>query len=159
MDRNSQFFTVMHNRTCEQTNLMGFFDPAGYGRPGCPMFYRSARIDRPADQPVNPDRMENSADSSATRTARHGLNRHSSGIFTFFSLEEGSNFVQNIRHDRTSFKFCRESFFIAFFDQRCFTLCLYREPDWQRVKLHPLLANPLAKARKTRPPGTHFSFL
>jgi len=80
---------------------MGIFDPAGYEMPGCPMFHRSAgsicRIDRPADLPVKPDRKKNSANSSATRTARHGRNPHSSGTFTFFSLEEGSNFVQNMR--------------------------------------------------------------
>ena len=88
----------MHKRICEQTDLTGFFDFAGYRMPGCSMFHRSARIDRPAKS----DRMEISANSSAARTARHGRNRHSSGIFTFFSLEEGSNFVQNIRHNRTS---------------------------------------------------------
>jgi len=27
--RISQFFTVMHNRVCEYTDLTGFFDPAG----------------------------------------------------------------------------------------------------------------------------------
>jgi len=107
--QDSQIFTIMNNRACEQTDLTGFLiRRGGYGMPGCPMFYRSARIDRPDDQPVKPDRMENSANSSATRSAsqclwrrhsaRHGRNRHSSGIFTFFSFEEGSNFVQNIRH-------------------------------------------------------------
>jgi len=69
MERNPQFFTVMHNRVCEQTNLTGFFDPAGYGMPGCPMFHRSARIDRPTDQPVKHNSVENSANNSTTRTA------------------------------------------------------------------------------------------
>jgi len=36
----------MHNLTCEQTGLMEFFDPAGYGMLSCPIFQRSARIDR-----------------------------------------------------------------------------------------------------------------
>ena len=113
MDRDSQFFTVMHNRICEQTDLMGFFYPTSYGMPGCPVFYRSARItNRPADRPAKPILVENSANSSATRTARHGRNPHSSGIYTFFSFEEGSNIVQNIRHNRTSFIFWRESFFL-----------------------------------------------
>ena len=96
MDRNSQFFTDMYNQICEQTELMGFFYPAGYGMTGCPVFHRSARIDRPADRQVKSNRGENSANGSATRTTRHGRNPHSSGIFTFFSFEEGSNFVQNI---------------------------------------------------------------
>ena len=99
MDKKSFFFTVMHNRICEQTDLMEFFDPDEYGMPGCPMFHRSARI----DQPVKPDCMENSANSSATRTARQGWNPHSSGIFTFFSFEEGSNFVQNMRQKQKPF--------------------------------------------------------
>ncbi len=103
MDRNSHFFIVMYSQTCEQTALAGFYDPAGYGIPGCPMVYRFVQIDnRPTDRPARSDRVENSANSSATRTARHGRNRHSSGIFTFFSFKEGSNFVQNMRHDRTS---------------------------------------------------------
>lgn len=101
MDRNSQFFTVMQNRICEQTDLPGFFDPDGYGMPVSPSFYRSCRIDnRPTDRPVKTDRVGNSANSFAARTARHGRNPHSSGIFTFFSFEEGSNFVQNIRQKR-----------------------------------------------------------
>ena len=91
------FFTVMNNRVCDQTDLSGFFDPAGYGILGCPMFHRSARIsNRLADRPAKPDLLEYSSNCSATRTARHGRNRHSSGVFTFFSFEEGSNFVQNI---------------------------------------------------------------
>ncbi|MCK5138148.1 MAG: hypothetical protein KAR19_20365 [Bacteroidales bacterium] len=97
MDRDSQLFTIVHKRVYEQTDLIGFFDPDGYGMPGCPMFHRSARIDQPADRPVKPYRVENSANSSAALTTRHGRNHHSSGIFTFFSFEEGSNFVQNIR--------------------------------------------------------------
>ena len=51
----------------------------------------------PADRPVKPDHVENSSNSSAILTARHGGHPHSSGIFTFFSFEEGSNFVQNMR--------------------------------------------------------------
>ena len=98
MDKNSRFFIVMHNQACEQTDLTGFFNPAGYGMPGSPMFHRSARIDRPADWPTKPDLVENSVNGPATRTARHGRNPLSSGIFTFFSFEEGSNFVQNIRY-------------------------------------------------------------
>ena len=98
MDRNSHFCTDMHNRNYEQTGLTGFFDPDGYGMTGCSMFHRSARIDLPA----KPHRVENSANSSTTRTTRHGRNPHSSGIFTFYSFEEGSNFVQNIRQHRTS---------------------------------------------------------
>ena len=100
MDSNSQFFIVMHNRVCEQTNLTGFFDPDGNGMPDCPMFHRSARIARPTDPPAKAESVGNSANSSATRTARHGRNPHSSGIFTFFSFEEGSNFVQNIRQKK-----------------------------------------------------------
>ena len=103
MDRIPRFFTDMRNRICKQTDLTGFFFRCGgYGMPGCPMFDRSARISRQADRPAKSDRMENLANSSVTRTARHGRNPHSSGIFTFFSFEEGSNFVQNIRHNRTS---------------------------------------------------------
>ena len=103
MARFLQFFTAMHNRICEQTDLTGYFDLARYGMMGCLMFHRSARItNRTAYRQAKPDRMENSADSSATRTARHGWNPHSWGNFTFFSFEEGSNFVQNIRHSRTS---------------------------------------------------------
>ncbi|MEA3476674.1 MAG: hypothetical protein U9R60_00715 [Bacteroidota bacterium] len=85
--------TVMHNRACEKTELSGLFDLDGYRIPCCPMFQRFDRIDRP----VKPDRVENSANCSATRNIQHGRNLHSSGIFTFFSLEEGSNFVQKIR--------------------------------------------------------------
>ncbi|RLD92670.1 MAG: hypothetical protein DRJ13_16305 [Bacteroidetes bacterium] len=77
------------------------------------MFHRSVHINQQADRPVKPDLVENSANSFATRTARHGRNPHNSGIFTFFSLDEGSNFVQNIRQNRTSFHFRRESFFIS----------------------------------------------
>ncbi len=116
MDRFSQLFTVVHNRICEQADLMGFFYHTSYEMPDYPMVHRSDRI----DQPVKPDRMENSANSSATRSAsqclwrrhsaRHGRNPHSSGIFTFFSFEEGSNFAQNSRQYRTSFSFRRESF-------------------------------------------------
>ena len=108
MKRISQFFTDIHNLTYEQTDLMGFFDPAGYGMPDCTMFHRSARIDRPASHIV-----EYSANCSVARTARHRRNRHSSGIFTFFSFEEGSNFVQNIRPHRTFFHNRRESLLFA----------------------------------------------
>ncbi len=88
----------MHNRACEQPDLTGFFDSDGYRIPDCPMFHRSSRIaNRPADRPARSDLKGNSAYSSTTRTVRHGRNRHSSGILTFFSFEEGSNFVQNIR--------------------------------------------------------------
>jgi hypothetical protein len=91
MDRYSQFFTVMHYRTCEETDLTGFFiRRGGYGMPGSPVFRRSARIDQPADQPVNPERMENLANYSETRTARHGRNPLCSGIYTFFSPSPGS---------------------------------------------------------------------
>jgi len=51
------------------------------------MFHISARI---TDRPVKSDRVENSANSSATRIARHRRNPHSSGNFTFFSLENGN---------------------------------------------------------------------
>ena len=108
MDRYSHFFTVMHSRTWEQTVLMGFFYPTSHGMPVCPMIHRSEQIDRPTSHIV-----EYSANCSAARTARHRRNSHSSGIFTFFSFEEGSNFVQNIRHYRTSFRFRRESFLYA----------------------------------------------
>ena len=124
MDRNSHFFIVKHNRVCDHADLTGFFDPDGYGMLRCPMFHRSARIYQPGDQSVKPHRMENSANSSATRFAsrslwwrhparRGGQNRHSSGIFIFFSFEEGSNFVQKIRQYRTSFSFRRESFLFS----------------------------------------------
>ena len=33
MDRDSQFFTVMHNWACNQTDLMGLFDPDEYRMP------------------------------------------------------------------------------------------------------------------------------
>jgi len=46
MEKNSRFFTVMHNRVCEQAASTRFFDLAGYGMLGCPMFYRSARMGR-----------------------------------------------------------------------------------------------------------------
>ena len=114
MDRDSQFYTVIHNRVCEQTDLTGFFDPDEYGMPGYPMFHRSARINRPADRLAKPYRVENSANSSAVRTDRHGWNRHSSGIFTFLSFEEGSNFVQNIRQNRTSSTRWSVSFLFTF---------------------------------------------
>jgi hypothetical protein len=97
MDRISQFFSVIYKRICRQSDFIGIFDLAGYGMPGSPMFHRSARIDRPAYGPAKPDRVENSANCFATQTARHGRNSHSSGIFTFFSFEEGSNFIQNMR--------------------------------------------------------------
>ena len=116
MDKDSHFSTVMHKRVCEQTELMGFFDPAGYGMLGCPMSHRSARIiNRPAELPAKSDRMENLANSSVTRTARHGRNPHSSGIFTF-SFEEGSNFVQNIRHNGTFRLHAGSSFSYVLFD-------------------------------------------
>ena len=88
---------------------MGIFDPSGSRMPGSPMFHRFSRIDLPGYQPVKSDRVENSAFNSATRTARHGRNRHNSGNYTFFSFEEGSNFVQNIHHYRTSFNLRRKS--------------------------------------------------
>jgi len=109
MDRIPRFFTDMRNRICKQTDLTGFFvRRGGNGMPGCQMFDRSARItSRPGNRLAKSDRVENSANSSATQSAcrslwrrhsaRHGRNPHSSGIFTFFSFEEGSNFVQNIR--------------------------------------------------------------
>jgi len=102
MDGHSQFLTVIHNRACEPTELTGFFDPDGYGMPGCPMFNRSVHINRQADRPVKPDLVGNSANSFATQTVRHMRNPHGSGIFTFFSFEKGSNFVQKSRHNRTS---------------------------------------------------------
>ncbi len=117
--QDSQFFTVLHNRICEQTNLTGFFYHTSYGMQGSPMSHRSAWITRLA----KPDREKKSANSSAIRFAsrypwrrhstRQGRNRHSSGIFTFFSFEEGSNFVQNIRQYGTSFKFRGKSFLFA----------------------------------------------
>jgi hypothetical protein len=61
----------MHNQVCEQTDLSGFFDPDEYGIPGCPMFHRSARIDRMTSHIV-----EYSANCSVARTARHGRNPH-----------------------------------------------------------------------------------
>ena len=128
MDRDSQFFTVIHNQVCEQTGLTGFFDPDGYGMTGCSMFHRSARIDLPA----KPHRVENSANSSTTRTTRHGRNPHSSGIFTFYSFEEGSNFVQNIRHNRTSSTRWSVSFHYTL---PCFTLYLHCKRRRQKVKL------------------------
>ena len=124
MDRHSLFFTFIRNRVCEPTDLTGFFDAAGNGMPGYGMFHRFALINRPGEQPVKYDRVENFANSCVTRSAcwslrrrhpaRHGRNHHSSGIFTFFSFEEGSNFVQNIRHYRTSFIFRREYFLLIF---------------------------------------------
>ena len=118
--QNAQFFIFIRNRIWEQTVLMGFVYPTSYRMPGCPMFHRSAWIDRPA----KPQRVENSENGSVIRSAsrclwqrhstRHGRNRHSSGIFTFFSFEEGSNFVQNIRHNRTSSFSRRVSFSFPF---------------------------------------------
>ena len=113
----------MYNRICEQTDLMGFFvRRGGYGMPGCPVFHRFARIDRPVEPPAKFDRVENSENGSATRSAsrslwrrhsaRHGRNSHSSGIFTFFSFEEGSNFVQKGRQNRTSSTRWSVSFFL-----------------------------------------------
>ena len=66
-----------------------------------------------------------------------GRNRESASGSTFFSLEEGSNFVQNSRHKRTFFHFRRKSFLFVLPGHR---LIFFSQLFFVPSRLYPLPA-------------------